>query len=364
MRAAACAARGAKAGLRLAAGWLALAVALTLLCLTSRAADGPQGAAPTTLPPADGPVVVKMSFELDDIVSIDDSDESFMVTGTLLLAWTDRRLAFDPVVAGTSELLRQGDYQVEELAPCWLPRPVLVNRSETADITVPTLRVKSDGSCRLSLRIAATAEGEFRMRRYPFDRQRLEAVVALPGFSEGEVRLEAGTFTSRAGLRISQWNLLGVSGEVRRMNSAATGATDQVVVTFEVDRDSVFSLRLVVLPLVLIVVLSWSVFWMDRSSLGDRINVSFVGILTAVAYQNVVSDLLPHVSYVTLMHGFINTCTALMAATVVVNLKVGACDKQGRYAEGDAIDRRCRRLFPMIFVILIVVITVIAFALP
>ena len=68
--------------------------------------------------------------------------------------------------------------------------------------------------------------------------------------------------------------------------------------------ESFYMSRLVILPLVVIVLLSFSVFWMDRSSVGDRLGVSFIGILTGVAYQLVMSDHLPRISYVTLMHGF------------------------------------------------------------
>ena len=73
----------------------------------------------------------------------------------------------------------------------------------------------------------------------------------------------------------------------------------------DVDRDSFYIRRLVTFPLIVIVLLSFSVFWMDRSSLGDRISVSFIGILTAVTYQLLVNDVLPPISYVTLMHGFL-----------------------------------------------------------
>jgi hypothetical protein len=108
-------------------------------------------------------------------------------------------------------------------------------------------------------------------------------------------------------------------------------------------------LRLVVLPLGLMVILSWSVFWMERSSLGDRINVSFIGILTAVAYQIVVSEVLPHISYVTLMNGFLQLSFLVMCATVVVNLVVGSLDKRGEVAAGDRVDRRCRWIFPLVY---------------
>ena len=78
--------------------------------------------------------------------------------------------------------------------------------------------------------------------------------------------------------------------------------------------------RLVTLPLIVIVLLSFSVFWMDRSSLGDRISVSFIGILTAVAYQVVMSEILPQIAYVTWMNAFLNFSFLMMVGTVITNL--------------------------------------------
>jgi hypothetical protein len=103
------------------------------------------------------------------------------------------------------------------------------------------------------------------------------------------------------------------------------------------------------MPLMLIVVLSWSVFWMDRSSLGDRMSVSFVGILTAVAYQIMVSDIMPQISYVTLMNAILNLSFLIMCATVVINLMVGQMDKRGESVRGEWLDCRCRRVFPIVY---------------
>jgi hypothetical protein len=128
-----------------------------------------------------------------------------------------------------------------------------------------------------------------------------------------------------------------------------TGVASAFVVSMDVQRESFFMVRLVIFPLMLIVMLSWSVFWMDRSSLGDRISVSFIGILTAVAYQIVVSEILPHISYMTLMNGFLNLSFFIMCATVVINLVVGALDRQGREEAGNLVDRRCRWIFPLTY---------------
>jgi hypothetical protein len=98
----------------------------------------------------------------------------------------------------------------------------------------------------------------------------------------------------------------------------------------------------------LIVMLSWSVFWMDRSSVGDRMAVSFVGILTAVAYQITLVGIVANVSYFTLMNAFLNLSFLLMSGTVVINLYVGTADRRG-HERGDRIDRRCRWIFPLVY---------------
>ena len=165
-------------------------------------------------------------------------------------------------------------------------------------------------------------------------------------------------------MRIPQWKVSDISVSTRNLEASTRkqGASSSLVLSIHAERQSLFMLRLVVLPLTLIVMLSWSVFWMERSSLGDRMSISFIGILTAVAYQIVVSnDILPQISYVTLMHAFLNISFCVMCATVVINLTVGACDKKGNFALGDRIDRCCRWAFPIVYVTLVSVAAAIAF---
>jgi hypothetical protein len=61
------------------------------------------------------------------------------------------------------------------------------------------------------------------------------------------------------------------------------------------------------------------------------------------------SEQLPRISYVTLMHGFLNLSFLTMCATVVINLVVGAMDKRGKVELGDRINRRCRWGFPLAY---------------
>ncbi len=90
-----------------------------------------------------------------------------------------------------------------------------------------------------------------------------------------------------------------------------------LIMNVDVQRASFYVSRLVTLPLLLIVLLSFSVFWMDRSSLGDRISVSFIGILTVVAYQVVMSETLPRIAY----GNWMNVISAVISKRVNQQLK-------------------------------------------
>ena len=218
-----------------------------------------------------------------DITEINEEAELFEFSGVLNLQWMDERRAFDPAVAGVDEKIYQGDFQFHELSASWYPQVVLANVSGLYEKSAVMLRVSPDGSCLLLQSINAIAKTQLELKRTPFDSQSLGAVFEVLGFDSSEVALEAAPTPVRdfgSEIEIPQWTLKGIEVTTRTMDASYTGehsVSSALVIRVHVQRQSFFIVRLIVLPLGLIVVLSWSVFWMDRSSLGDRINVSFVG---------------------------------------------------------------------------------------
>lgn len=359
---------GPHATLRACAGTL-LALLALLLPAAPAAALPRQVDIPSALfaPPREGaaPVEVGVRFDLHGLNAINDGDETFDFTGVLTTRWRDPRQAFDPVAEGTDEKVFTGGYQFNEVSPGWYPQLVLVNEAGGLEKNGVSLRVASDGTSTLVETVHAVAKSPLAMRTYPFDRHRLEAVFEVLGFGADEVRLvalaEPVTIDTEA--RLPQWRIAGASGEVRERTAryaGEAGGASAFTVTVDARREPFFVMRLIVFPLSFIVFLSFSVFWMDRSSLGDRINVSFIGILTGVAYQIVVGDKLPHISYVTVIHGFLTMSFVTMCATVLVNLRVGALDKAGRFDAGDRMDRICRWAFPAAYLGIVTAIGAIA----
>jgi hypothetical protein len=307
-------------------------------------------------PPRDArPVVVRAHFELKDINEIDDEAETFEFSGVLTLKWHDPRQAFDPSVVGAEEKIFQGDYQFNEVSTGWYPQVVLANEAGLYQQSGVVLRVQPDGSSTSVQTLDAAAKAEFAMWRFPFDRHRLEAIFEVLGFDRDEVVLQVesdAAAPATSGVRVPQWTITGSQLSIRdrpAYHAGRRGISSAFIVSVDVERRSLYFSRLIILPLIVIVLLSFTVFWMDRSSLGDRLSVSFIGILTAVAYQLVMSDAMPRIAYVTFMHGFLNVSFLTMAGTVVISLVVGAMDKGGKFEIGDRIDRRCRWIFPLAY---------------
>lgn len=320
-------------------------------------------------PNGSGPVAIQASFDLQAINLINEEDQVFEFTGIAVLKWRDPRQAFDPVRAGVDEKVFQGDYQFNELSPGWFPQVVLVNEAEPLESSGVVLRLQSDGTSTLTMMLNAAAKVDLDLRRFPFDRHRVEMIFEVLGFDASEVVMQVAedhAILSTDHIRVPQWSVEGATLSTRERQASSAGprgVASSFVLAVEVDRQSFYVRRLIVLPLILIVLLSFSVFWMDRSSLGDRISVSFIGILAAVTYQTVMGDTLPRISYVTLMHGFLNLSFITMCATVVINLVVGALDKKGRHSAGDRIDRWCRWIFPITYFGLLWLMIAIAFTL-
>ncbi len=207
--------------------------------------------------------------------------------------------------------------------------------------------------------IDAIAKSHLQLRQYPFDRQQFVAIFEVLGFDRLQVVLRADPTTSGVWedeahkVRVPQWREPQLSTSIVEYEPAYVVGDKNPITAFkaqiEISRDPFYTLRLVGFPVMVFVMLSWSVFWMDRSSVGDRMDISFIGILTVVAYQIMFSENLPKISYLTVMMSFMIISFLMMCATVVVNLKVAGLDNSGRFEEGDRVDKYCRYLFPLAY---------------
>jgi hypothetical protein len=118
---------------------------------------------------------------------------------------------------------------------------------------------------------------------------------------------------------------------------------------FTASRNVQHYLLKVILPLVLIVMMSWAVFWIDPVTSNSQINVAVTSMLTLIAYRFAIDSQLPRLPYMTRLDVFILTSTILVFFSLIEVLVTTILDHNQQAERAKKIDRYCRVIFPVIF---------------
>jgi hypothetical protein len=122
---------------------------------------------------------------------------------------------------------------------------------------------------------------------------------------------------------------------------------------FTASRNVLHYILKVILPLVLIVIMSWVVFWIEPSELGIQFSIVMTSMLTLIAYRFAVDTQLPRLPYTTRLDTFILTSTLLVFFSLIEVLVTTILDNKQQTKVAKKIDRYCRVIFPVIFALAI-----------
>ncbi len=361
---------------------LALATILSLAGAAPPSIEADDGGHPVGPPLDRVPLEVEIGFSLVNITDVSEKFETIDLDGGLYLRWNDPRLAYDPVEVGLEpgdftpgdysrapRRIYQGDFAVKELFDGWRPHIVIPNGVGDRATTKMTVGVWPDGRVEYSESFYAKVETPMDLRLYPFDRQSLEIFFHPSVYQRSELVLRPDDHLSRTwdqNMGIAEWErravtLLERPVAIKRFDGT-TYEISEFVATIDIARRPLHVLVSIILPLVVLVCLTWCVFWMDDESISNRINISFIGILSVVAYYFVILESVPKVSYLTLIDAFMITTFFILAAGAVINIVVDKLNRHGREALGDEVDRVCRWAFPSSYAAVTLLLIVVFFA--
>jgi len=115
---------------------------------------------------------------------------------------------------------------------------------------------------------------------------------------------------------------------------------------FTASRNVQFYILKVILPLVLIVIMSWAVFWIHPKQASSQISVAVTSMLTLIAYRFAVDSQLPRLPYMTCLDAFILTSTILVFFSLIEVLVTTILNDNHQTQRARRIDRYCRVIFP------------------
>ena len=110
-----------------------------------------------------------------------------------------------------------------------------------------------------------------------------------------------------------------------------------------------------IMPLVLIVFMSWAVFWINPKEAGTQIGISTASMLTLIAYRFTVDLLVPKVSYMTRLDEFILGSTFLVFLSLLQVILTSSLMRHGKETLSLKVDLLSRFVFPVLFAFVVII---------
>ena len=325
-----------------------IAGAMMWMCLLSVAGadtlpDMVNASIPTRPGPADQPTRVMVWIFMVDLDEINSAEQSITANVFYRLHWHDPRL-----------IDKEGRYRTYPLNSVWNPSVVIVNQQRGWKTLPEVVRVSPDGLVTYSQRYYGKLSTPLDLRNFPFDKHTFRFRLAAVGSSPDEVRFYTDPERTGMGradkLSIPDWKCTQWASFAKPYAPVeGERIVASYVYEFEADRMVGYYVVKVFLPLLLIVLMSWAVFWIDPSLVSAQISVSITSMLTLIAYQFVLAGLLPKVSYITRMDIFLLGSTALIYAALVEVIITSHMATHNKLARACTMDAWARVIFPVLF---------------
>jgi hypothetical protein len=315
-----------------------LSLLLTPLCAGEAINDRPALKAP--------PSEVWFFGYILDIHSINSSDQSFTGNVFYRLRWQDARLA------GASTQNR-----ILPLEAVWHPQLQIINQQKVWKTFPDEVSVSPQGEVLYRQRVCGSFSQPMNLREFPFDRQTFMIQLAASGLDARQFQMlpdPAAASAIAANLSLAGWTIKDIQAQSAPYAPLPNyPALPGFAIRFTAARQMGYYLFKILLPLVLIVTMSWLGFWIHPTQAGVQISVAVTSMLTLIAFRFMISGFLPSISYLTRLDKLVLGSTILVFAALVEVITTANLASRDAIDRALTMDRRSRVLFPLLFLLLV-----------
>jgi hypothetical protein len=288
-----------------------------------------------------GPTQVEVDIFLLDLDAIDSASQNFTANVYLESSWKDARLADEA----------RGKTIARSLDEVWHPRLQLLNQQRIWKSLPDVVEIEPDGTVKIRSRVWGDFSQPLDLREFPFDNQTINIHVVAAGYSPEQVELTPGSLSGIGdSFSVADWEVVNWRLATDIVVPGPEGVQDaSIAMVLDTHRLTGYYWIKVIAPLILIVAMSWAVFWIDPKDTGTKISITITAMLTLIAYRFAIGATLPQISYLTRIDLFILFSTILIYTSLVSVLVTSAFSRKGNHVLAKRIDRAARWGFPLFF---------------
>lgn len=313
---------------------------------------------------SDYPIEVRIDFTLEDITFINIKDNTYSAKYNFAYQWKDNRLKKyfnnSDIIFCKFSRINENDNLYKSL---WKPEIIESNKIDNIDTYdsfqyADILIEEIDGEVYILVEVFNNAKfnNPFDLREFPFDIQNFDFRFYTTDF-DTDVRLlswwdkEALSTSHNYALSTiehPEWKFLNIETYVYPELYSGGEYFNNYVFSLSAERHKAYYFTKVIIPIFIILIICWSVFWISGIQLESRLTVTSVSFLALIAYNYVVEDDLPKIGYSTILDYIILSSYVFAGlATILTVYSYTNCKKNGY--EFCNVDYLARYLGPIIY---------------
>ncbi|CAG9854553.1 unnamed protein product [Phyllotreta striolata] len=266
--------------------------------------------------------MVLMNQLIDFIRHLIDSFQTYSMDCYFRQSWKDKRLSF---FANSNYTLA---LSISMLAKIWKPDTYFYNgkQSYLHMISTPNkfVRLHHDGQVLYSSRLTIKAGCPMNLEDFPMDVQKCPLKFGSFGYTKQDLIYRWNTARRVAiadDMKLSQFDLIATPAGNNTINifngEKKSVEYSMLLVDFHLQRHMGNFLIQVYGPCILLVVLSWVSFWLNREATADRVSLGITTVLTMTFLGLEARTNLPKVPYPTALDFFVFLSFAFIFATII-----------------------------------------------
>jgi hypothetical protein len=291
------------------------------------------------------PVRVNSFVYLIDLREIDGAKGTFTADIFVRFKWHDSQQIGEKT-------------RVVPLNSIWNPNIQVLNRISVQTTLPEVAEVDSSGNVMYRQRFIGQFSSNFDLRGFPFDSQKLFLNVVALGQTPDKLQFvqdpQVGGVAQNLAItdwKIGHWKTKSTTYEPIPGLQSLSGFSFEILA----ERRFYYFLVQIILPMTLILGMSWIVFWMDPNQTGPRVSTSITSMLTLVAYRFLTGSFLPRLPYLTHLDAFVFGCTLLVFCSLIIVIYIGRLLLAKQDARAFSMNNRSRWLFPLLFLVMVAV---------
>ena len=153
-----------------------------------------------------------------------------------------------------------------------------------------------------------TFANKYNLKAFPFDRQILTIQILDPSREIHSLDLRIDNWTQiylddfKKNGEIIEWNIINTSAKYfNYFHPIYDLVYSGPAILIEIQRDFEYYIFKVICPIILILLVCWSVFWIHPKEIESRLTITIVCLLSLIAYNFVIDEDLPKLSYLTII---------------------------------------------------------------